>query len=168
MIKIIESDTKNLKYGIHKTPFGTCAIAISDEVICKMSFETDENQFLTELHTEWTECKIEEDIIATEDMIQKIFIEKVTHFTLDVKGTDFQRKVWQEVIKIEEGQTKTYGEIAKNIEDPQAARAVGTAVGKNPVAYLIPCHRVIRSDGDLGGYRWGEALKEKLLAHETI
>jgi O-6-methylguanine DNA methyltransferase len=86
--------------------------------------------------------------------------------TFDLKGTSFQMKVWRELQKIPFGKTISYGELAKRIGKPKSARAVGGAVGKNPVSILIPCHRVIASDGTLGGYSGGLSIKQKLLAHE--
>lgn len=85
---------------------------------------------------------------------------------LIVKGTDFQIKVWDELLKIPKGKVKKYSEISRYIGNANASRAVGTAIGKNPVAIIIPCHRVVRADGGLGGYHWGEKIKEELLEQE--
>jgi AraC family transcriptional regulator of adaptative response/methylated-DNA-[protein]-cysteine methyltransferase len=87
--------------------------------------------------------------------------------TLHLKGTNFQLKVWDALLKVPEGTVTTYGDIASAIGDGKASRAVGTAVGSNPVSYLIPCHRVIRSTGELGGYAWGPDRKRVMLAVET-
>lgn len=86
---------------------------------------------------------------------------------LHVKATPFQLKVWEALLKIPCGQVSTYGQIADSIQHPKASRAVGTAVGDNPVAYLIPCHRVIRSTGILGGYHWGKERKTAMLGWEA-
>lgn len=82
---------------------------------------------------------------------------------LEIKGTDFQQSVWQELIKIPYGETRTYKDIAEKINNPRATRAVGSAIGKNPFLIIIPCHRVIRSDGKMGGFAYGLDVKEKLL-----
>jgi AraC family transcriptional regulator of adaptative response/methylated-DNA-[protein]-cysteine methyltransferase len=85
---------------------------------------------------------------------------------LHLKGTEFQLKVWSALLKIPFAELSTYGDLAKNILQPNASRAVGTAIGSNPVAFLIPCHRVIRKSGELGGYMWGETRKRVILAYE--
>ncbi|MCG7550751.1 methylated-DNA--[protein]-cysteine S-methyltransferase [Pseudoalteromonas sp. Of7M-16] len=87
---------------------------------------------------------------------------------LDIKGTAFQLKVWQFLLSIKEGEVMSYGEVAAQIDSPKAVRAVGTACGKNRIGILIPCHRVLRSDGTLGGYRWGLERKKALLAKEGV
>lgn len=85
---------------------------------------------------------------------------------LQPRGTDFQKQVWRALLKIKKGQTKTYAEVAQMIGKPTAVRAVASAIAKNNIAVLIPCHRVIRSDGSVGGYRWGSSLKKKILQQE--
>ncbi|MEM7760566.1 MAG: methylated-DNA--[protein]-cysteine S-methyltransferase [Cyanobacteria bacterium P01_A01_bin.40] len=92
--------------------------------------------------------------------------EKDLNIPLDIRSTPFQKQVWQTLQKIPYGETRTYKEVAQELGKPQATRAVGNACGANPVALLIPCHRVLRSDGSLGGYRWGIKRKQKLLAIE--
>ncbi|MCB1782775.1 MAG: methylated-DNA--[protein]-cysteine S-methyltransferase [Alphaproteobacteria bacterium] len=86
---------------------------------------------------------------------------------LDLRGTDFQQRVWQALLKIGRGRRLSYGDVANDIGRAHAARAVGSAVGENPVSLLVPCHRVVRADGSLGNYGWGLALKERILARET-
>jgi O-6-methylguanine DNA methyltransferase len=97
----------------------------------------------------------------------QIFREK-KNIQLDLRGTVFQRKVWETLLQIPSGQTATYKEIAALAGNPEAVRATGTAIGANPVAWYIPCHRVIRSDGKPGGYRWGLPLKKKMLLSEGV
>jgi len=92
---------------------------------------------------------------------------KLNQIKLHLKGTDFQLKVWEALLKIPMGQLSTYGTIANKIENPQASRAVGTAIGSNPVAFLIPCHRVIQSTGTFGGYMWGSARKTAMIGWEA-
>ena len=88
--------------------------------------------------------------------------------SLHVKGTNFQLKVWRALLEIPPGDVTTYGAIASKLGDPKASRAVGTAVGSNPVSYLIPCHRVIRASGELGGYAWGVDRKKAMLRREAL
>jgi AraC family transcriptional regulator of adaptative response/methylated-DNA-[protein]-cysteine methyltransferase len=92
---------------------------------------------------------------------------KLPEIKLHLKGTDFQLKVWENLLKIPMGSLSTYGNLAEKIGNPNASRAVGTATGNNPVAYLIPCHRVIQSTGNLGGYRWGNTRKTAIIGWEA-
>jgi AraC family transcriptional regulator of adaptative response/methylated-DNA-[protein]-cysteine methyltransferase len=92
---------------------------------------------------------------------------EVSKIKLHLKGTDFQLKVWDALLKIPKGQLSSYGNIAHEIQNPKAARAVGTAIGSNPVAFLIPCHRVIQSSGEIGGYRWGNTRKTAIIGWEA-
>ena len=92
---------------------------------------------------------------------------KLSEIKLHLKGTDFQLKVWETLLKIPMGQLSTYGSISKQIEKPNASRAVGTAIGSNPVAFLIPCHRVIQSSGTFGGYMWGNTRKTAIIGWEV-
>lgn len=93
---------------------------------------------------------------------------KPENYIYDFQGTPFQKQVWKALLKIKRGQTKTYTDIAKMIGKPTAVRAVASAIAKNNIAILVPCHRVIRNDGTLGEYRWGKELKKKLLQSEQI
>ncbi|MGI4850941.1 MAG: methylated-DNA--[protein]-cysteine S-methyltransferase [Janthinobacterium lividum] len=101
------------------------------------------------------------------DWGQKIFIHKDQKVSFKISGTDFQINVWQQLLNIFSGQTMTYGQIALAINQPKAVRAVGTAIAANPLSFIIPCHRILRGNGDLGGYRWGSDLKQTLLNNET-
>jgi len=115
--------------------------------------------------------------ITQDDLTLKPWVEKIIqltegakyeqNFPLDIYGTKFQQQVWQALQAIPYGETRTYQEIAKSIHKPNATRAIGNACGANPIAIVIPCHRVIHSDGKLGGYRWGIERKEKLIAQEA-
>lgn len=95
-------------------------------------------------------------------------IDNAVHRNISLGGTMLQRKVWQALLKIPSGTVETYQQIAERIEEPQAVRAIGNAVGANPIAIIVPCHRVVRSDGKMGGYRWGEPIKQKLLEREGV
>lgn len=143
------------------TSTGICAVKLGDRP------ETLINTFLSEF---------KQASIIQDDLILKPWIEKIIklteginydqNFPLDIHGTIFQQKVWQTLKCIPYGETRTYQEIAKSINKPNATRAIGSACGANPVALIIPCHRVIRSDGKLGGYRWGIERKQQLIAQE--
>jgi O-6-methylguanine DNA methyltransferase len=106
------------------------------------------------------------DIVHKTPSPQTIDFSKPETYTLDPQGTPFQKQVWKALTKIQKGKTKTYSEVAQMIGKPTAIRAVASAIARNTIAILIPCHRVIRSDGTLGEYRWGKELKKKLLQNE--
>lgn len=159
-----------IRYGIHDTPFGAGLIAITDRGICNLHFLDETNRKLAEqqLQTEWPNATIVYEQQATEDICTQIFqTPNQSPLTLHIKGTNFQIQVWQALLKIPFGGLTTYQGLAKSIGKPTAARAIGNAVGRNPVGYLIPCHRVIRGSGELGGYRWGLDRKTALLGWEA-
>jgi AraC family transcriptional regulator of adaptative response/methylated-DNA-[protein]-cysteine methyltransferase len=161
-----------IRYGIHETGFGPVLIGITDRGICHLSFLTStETQPVWEtLNQTWPEAELQPDASATAVYRQAIFTplaERPQPLAVIVKGTNFQMQVWRVLLSIPPGGLTTYQTIAAAIGRPTAARAVGNAVGKNPVAYLIPCHRVIRASGALGGYRWGLARKSAILAWEA-
>ncbi len=160
-----------IKYGYHNTPFGLCFLALADRGICGLSF-IDEARKRTEFEDfqkKWPFADLKHAPDLTQPAVQKIFSpEKSTFQNLTVlaQGTNFQLKVWEALLQIPSGAVTTYGKIAESIGHPAAVRAVGTAVGSNPVGFLIPCHRVIRNTGNLGGYRWGEVRKQAILGRE--
>ncbi|MGB3536358.1 MAG: methylated-DNA--[protein]-cysteine S-methyltransferase [Microcoleaceae cyanobacterium] len=160
-------------YGIHPTPFGLALIAVTKRGICHLSFPDERYLQNPEqvLHKDWKNAEIILDSSQTQPFIQQIFHSDVFNhpkpLTLLVKGTNFQIQVWRALLKIPFGETTTYQKIAHNIDYSTAARAVGNAVGQNPIAYLIPCHRVIKADGKLGGYRWGSERKAIILDWES-
>jgi AraC family transcriptional regulator of adaptative response/methylated-DNA-[protein]-cysteine methyltransferase len=163
----------SIRYGIHPTPFGFVLIAVTDRGICHLSFPDEEYLQNPEklLRLTLMNAEIIPDSRVTQPLIEQIFNPDIFNnpqpLTLLVKGTNFQIQVWQALLKIPLGQTTTYQQIAQGIHRPTAARAVGNAVGQNPIAYLIPCHRVIKSSGQLGGYRWGSERKATLLSWES-
>ncbi|WP_338438811.1 MGMT family protein [Synechococcus elongatus] len=118
----------------------------------------------------WPNAEIGYQPTATAAIAQQLFHQETVDpdlFRLHVYGTAFQQKVWRSLLQIPRGSRTTYRDLATAIGKPSAARAVGNAVGKNPIAYLIPCHRVVRQSGELGGYRWGCDRKQQLLAWEA-
>ncbi|MEM9482648.1 MAG: methylated-DNA--[protein]-cysteine S-methyltransferase [Cyanobacteria bacterium P01_F01_bin.116] len=159
-----------IRYGLHDTPFGSCLIAITDRGICNLHFLDNSDQNLAEqtLQTEWPNAAIVFEPQTTAEVCQRIFqAPDQAPLTLHIKGTNFQIQVWQALLNIPVGGLTTYQGLAKSIGKPTAARAIGNAVGCNPVGYLIPCHRVIRGSGAIGGYRWGIDRKTVLLGWEA-
>lgn len=173
VISPAEFQPKGLKisYGIHPTPFGECLISRTTRGICNLHFLDPAARDSTEqwLRSEWPTAELIPDQQATQDISDRIFEPGDDHkpFVLAVKGTNFQIQVWRALLQIPFGGLTTYGALAEAIGRPTAVRAVANAVGRNPVAYLIPCHRVLRSSGQLGGFRWGLERKTALLAWEA-
>ena len=160
-----------IRYGIHPTPFGKCLIATTERGICHLGFvQTSEGDAIDQLVADWKLAKLIEDHRSTVPLIEPIFDLRYNHrgkpLNVHLRGTNFQLKVWEALLQIPAGEVTTYARIASWIGNPNASRAVGTAVGHNPIAVLIPCHRVIRKVGDFGNYRYGALRKKALLARE--
>lgn len=158
-----------IEYGLHTTPFGTAFIAVTKRGIFDLSF-IHTRMFepkLEQLKTEMSAAQFVQNQEKTRSYIQQIFGTKKQKITLLLRGTNFQIKVWQALLKIPSGQVATYGDVAQWIGRPKAQRAVGTAIGKNNIAYLIPCHRVIQKAGTSGQYRWGILRKKAMLGLEA-
>lgn len=162
-----------IRYGIHPTPFGKCLIATTDRGICHLGFvQTSEGDAIDNLVENWKEAKMIEDHRSTAPLIKPIFdlrygVRGGEPLRVYLRGTNFQLKVWEALMQIPVGTVTTYEDIAKRIGRPSASRAVGMAVGHNPIAVLIPCHRVIRKVGEFGNYRYGTLRKKALLAYES-
>jgi AraC family transcriptional regulator of adaptative response/methylated-DNA-[protein]-cysteine methyltransferase len=159
-----------ISYGFHPSPFGECLLATTSRGICGLSFVlANREAALQELESHWPEANLIEDPAQTRPLAQKIFtpVQNGTALPVLLKGTNFQLKVWQALLKIPPGAMTTYEDIAVSIGRPGAARAVGNAVARNPVGFLIPCHRVIRKTGVLGHYQWGSARKKAMLGWEA-
>lgn len=161
----------SIAFGVHDSPFGEAFIAATPRGVCALSFLSDpgDRAPLHALSGTWPHADIREDRQRTGELARAIFGTAVPHapLSLHVRGTNFQVKVWQALLQIPPGSVVSYGDVAAAIGRPRAARAVGLAVGANPVAFVIPCHRVIRQSGGLGGYRWGETRKHAIHAWET-
>lgn len=161
-----------IEYGEHQTPFGNMLVGITQHGICSVEFvskKLNKEKWLKQLAKQWRKTQLVENVTTTQTVAELVFaVEKAEQkdITLHIQGSPFQQMVWQELLEIPFGKTASYGEVAQSIGNPTASRAVGSAVGANPVAILVPCHRVLRSNGDLGGYRWGEAKKNELLDWE--
>ncbi|MBI1808751.1 MAG: bifunctional helix-turn-helix domain-containing protein/methylated-DNA--[protein]-cysteine S-methyltransferase [Gemmatimonadetes bacterium] len=162
-----------VRYGFHPSPFGECLVAVTARGICHLAFvhPVSRRDALERLRHDWPRATLVADQAATRRAAMQAFPRPGSAATaalsLHVKGTNFQLKVWDALLRVPDGDVTTYGGIAAAIGDPKASRAVGGAVGSNPISWLIPCHRVIRSTGELGGYAWGPERKRVMLALET-
>lgn len=162
----------HIEYGIHDTPFGLCLIGTTERGICWLSFINtmdDARVSIEDMKTHWHNSVFHQNQDITSIFIQQIFHRNTsspTKLHLFVKGTNFQIKVWDALLKIPTGGVVTYQGIAEEIGSPRAMQAVGSAVGSNHIAYLIPCHRVIRKDGVLGEYRWSATRKKSMIGWE--
>lgn len=157
-----------IEYGVHETPFGNCLLAVTERGICSMNFVDDNVEaLLKELKNNWENASIRKNENATGILAENLFAKHTKRdVKLLVKGTAFQVKVWEALLKIPFGAVTSYQTIANAIGSPNGMRAVGSAVGANPVAYLIPCHRVIRREAIIGQYRWGSLRKTALIGWE--
>ncbi|MEM9007022.1 MAG: methylated-DNA--[protein]-cysteine S-methyltransferase [Cyanobacteria bacterium P01_F01_bin.86] len=162
-----------IRYGIHSTTFGEVLIATTSKGVCNVQFL--DTATIAEagvwLQQQWQKADVIHDSTATKAVSDRLN-QSLTSPTdkplpLLVKGTNFQVQVWRALLSLPFGSLATYQDIANHIGKPRAVRAVGTAIGVNPVAYFIPCHRVIRSNGELGGYRWGLGRKSSILGWEA-
>lgn len=181
-----------IDYGFHETPFGECLLTVTERGICGLSFIAGDGrtQALSELRARWHAAEITENPTVTQPLVEQIFPQNVTEvyehaghengtdgaphkisqprpLKLLLNGTNFQIKVWEALLRIPSGALCSYEDVAHLIDRPSAARAVGGAVGANPIAYLIPCHRVIRKSGVIKDYRWGSTRKKAMIGWEA-
>ncbi|MHC0443836.1 bifunctional helix-turn-helix domain-containing protein/methylated-DNA--[protein]-cysteine S-methyltransferase [Flavobacterium sp. 3-218] len=162
---------KNLfiNYSFAESPFGNIIVASTQKGVCFMAFAEDETKGFIVLKDKFPNAQFSKKLDLAQQNALFIFQNdwsKLSEIKLHLKGTDFQLKVWEALLKIPMGQLSTYGSIAHQIQKPNASRAVGTAIGSNPVAFLIPCHRVIQSSGIFGGYMWGNTRKTAIIGWE--
>lgn len=163
---------KNLtiNYSFAQSPFGTVIIASTLKGICYMSFEENEHNALDDLKLHFPNAQYQYRTDKLQDDARLIFqndwscLDKIK---LHLRGTPFQLKVWESLLKIPLGTLTTYGDIAQDIGNPKSSRAVGSAIGSNPVAFVIPCHRVIQRSGKISGYLWGETKKQAIIGWEA-
>ncbi len=171
LISINKNDViDKIDYSFNQTSFGKVLIASTHLGICYLTFIEEENDPLKELKKQFPHCDLHLEANAMHQMAILLLLNQQTDktkITLHVRGTAFQIRVWNLLLEIPYGATATYNQLAALIKMTNGARAVGTAVGKNPIAYLIPCHRVIGSNGQLSGYRWGLKRKALMLEHEA-
>jgi AraC family transcriptional regulator of adaptative response/methylated-DNA-[protein]-cysteine methyltransferase len=163
-----------IAYGYHATPFGECMLAKTDRGICGLSFvqNNDRQPVFASLEDRWRNATLIEDPDVTRPFVERIFNpsqgQKSTPLHLVLSGTNFQIKVWEALIKIPMGAVVSYEDVAAHIGMPKASRAVGNAVGSNPVSFVIPCHRVIKKTAEFGNYGGGVARKLALLGWEAV
>ncbi|EMO40983.1 methylated-DNA--[protein]-cysteine S-methyltransferase [Leptospira noguchii serovar Autumnalis str. ZUN142] len=164
---------ENLKvrYSFQKSVFGNYLIASTEKGICNLFFyDIPKEQIVSELKEQWDKADIIEQTDENQNRVIRFFDNTLNgneKIKLHLKGTEFQIKVWEALLKIPEGQLSSYSDIADWIGQKNASRAVGTAIGKNPIGYLIPCHRVIKNTGEIGEYRWGSERKMAMIGWET-
>lgn len=160
----------NINYSYAQTPFGNVLVASTPKGICHIAFADDENLAFEALQKSFPNAHYHHILDLNQQNALLIFThdwQKLHQIKLHLKGTDFQLKVWESLLKIPMGKLATYGNIAAQIQKPAAFRAVGTAIGDNPVAFLIPCHRVIQSTGAFGQYHWGSNRKTAIIGWEA-
>ena len=151
------------RHGVADTPFGTAFIAETQRGLCRLAFveEAGESE-LQGLRNSWPEARFVRDDARAKTLVETIWGQRAARLPLAVCGTNFQVQVWRALLELDAGETVTYSALARKLGLPKGARAVGNAVGANPIAWVIPCHRVLRAGGKLGGYRWGTARKQMI------
>lgn len=161
-----------MQWGIAPSPFGRCLLAQTERGVTHLSFvgSRTDGVLRGELGRQWRDADLVRSDAAVGALAERIFTPRPgdrTPITLAVRGTNFQLQVWQALLRIPPRMLVSYGDVARVINHPDAVRAVASAVARNPVAYLIPCHRVIRSTGAFGAYRWGADRKQAMIAWEA-
>ncbi|GAA5521356.1 methylated-DNA--[protein]-cysteine S-methyltransferase [Aliifodinibius salicampi] len=163
-------DNLNIRYDFSKSPFGKMLIASTGKGICNLSFIEDEEGGEEIIRKSWANANVtqskDKHIQDLEEILANDW-QDLDEVKLHIRGTEFQLKVWEALLKIPVGQLVSYSDVAEAIENPKASRAVGTALANNPIAYLIPCHRVIRKVGGIGKYRWGDIRKQAIIGWEA-
>ena len=154
----------SIRHGVAATPFGSAFIAETVRGLCRLAFiegASDVSELKT-LRAAWPKARFVRDDARATTLVDTIWGHKARSLPLAVCGTNFQVQVWRALLELDAGETVTYGALARKLGIPNGARAVGNAVGANPIAWVIPCHRVLRAGGQLGGYRWGTARKKMI------
>jgi AraC family transcriptional regulator, regulatory protein of adaptative response / methylated-DNA-[protein]-cysteine methyltransferase len=160
----------SINYSFAESPFGDILVASTQKGICYMAFADDEKKALADLKENFPNAHYKQMVDLIQQNALYIFTKdwkNLDKIKLHLKGTDFHLKVWETLLKIPMGKLSTYGDIAGQLRAPRASRAVGSAVGNNPVAFLIPCHRVIQSSGAFGQYHWGSNRKTAMIGWEA-
>lgn len=160
----------SINYSFSQSPFGTILVASTHKGICYMGFSDDAKVAFQELEKRFPKAVFIPQMDDFQHNALQIYTQdwsEIKTIKLHLKGTNFQLKVWEALLKVPTGNLATYGNIAKAIQKPKAARAVGTAIGSNPIAFLIPCHRIIQSTGVFGGYMWGSTRKTAMIGWEA-
>lgn len=159
-----------INYSFATTPFGEILMAATDKGLCHIAFIEDHHDGLDTLKSRFPKAFLSEKMDTYQEGVLSIFdieTQEMPSLKLHLKGTDFQLKVWEALLKVPFAELATYKHIATELGQPTASRAVGTAIGSNPIAYLIPCHRVIQASGVIGGYMWGPTRKAAILGWEA-
>lgn len=159
-----------INYSYAESPFGIILVASTSKGVCYMAFAEDRDAAIMELKRQFPNAIYTQIVDHIQQNALFIFTQdwkKLQQVKLHLKGTPFQLKVWETLLKIPMGKLTTYGSVAKEIQSPKASRAVGSAIGDNPVAFLIPCHRVIQSSGNFGEYHWGSIRKTAMIGWEA-
>ena len=159
-----------INYSYAECPFGNIIAASTSKGICHMAFFEDKEEAFCTLKKRYPNANYNQVVDTAQQHALFIFQHdwsKLNEIKLHLNGTPFQLKVWESLLKIPMGKLSTYGTIAKEINKPKASRAIGTAIGSNPIAFLIPCHRVIQSTGNIGGYMWGNTRKSAIIGWEA-
>ncbi|GAB4093050.1 methylated-DNA--[protein]-cysteine S-methyltransferase [Flaviaesturariibacter terrae] len=162
--------TLSLRYSFAESPFGRVLVASTPKGICHMAFADDEAEALAALRRQFPNASCQQAGDPMHQEALRIFAHdwsRPEQVKLHLKGTDFQLKVWETLLKVPAGSLVTYKSVAGKINNPNALRAMGTAIGQNPIAFIIPCHRVIRSAGILGNYHWGATRKQAMIGWEA-
>ena len=160
-------------YGFHPSPFGLALVMVTDYGLCGLAFADlgDEGAVFADMQRRWHNAAFAEDSARTAPYAARIFApdkwKDGQPLRITFIGSDFEIRVWESLLKIPVGRAVTYGDIASSIEKPKAARAVGAAVGRNPISFVVPCHRVIGKSGDITGYHWGLTRKRAILGWEA-
>lgn len=162
-----------ITFGWHATPFGDTLFARTPVGLCHLAFASEGGRAAGErdLRARWPSATFSRDDASIAPLAARAFPESLRRggpLAIHVRGTNFQLRVWKALLSIPPGTTTNYGALAREIGNPSASRAVGTAVGDNPVSWLIPCHRVLRADGGIGGYAWGVERKRTMLVWEAL
>ncbi len=162
-----------ISYGFHPSPFGLALVMATDYGLCGLAFADQGEQAvaLADMKKRWYNAQYTEDSAKTAPFAARIFApgkwKDGQPLRITFIGSDFEIRVWESLLKIPVGRAVTYGDIAHSIEKPKAARAVGAAVGRNPISFVVPCHRVIGKSGDITGYHWGLTRKRAILGWEA-
>jgi len=160
----------DINYSFAESPFGNIIVASTPKGICYMAFADDREDAFNKLLEQFPNASYTQVVDVAQQDALHIFKKdwsELSNIKLHLKGTSFQLKVWETLLKIPMGDLSTYSDISKQIHQPNASRAVGSAIGANPVAFLIPCHRVIKSTGESGGYHWGPTRKSAIIGWEA-
>lgn len=160
----------SINYSYAESPFGNIIVASTPKGICHLAFAENEQEAFQQLKAQFPNAGYHQVVDLVQQNALYIFTQdwkQLSEVKLHLKGTEFQIKVWEALLKIPMGQLSTYGNIARQLDAPKASRAVGSAVGDNPVAFLIPCHRVIQSTGAIGQYHWGSTRKAAIIGWEA-